>query len=113
MTDLEELLGYVWLKPKVTGLTVDLFADDGQAFERDGHEPWVYVRNGYDRFTSDFIAITIEGQRLVGSAAELKIRANELEDVRRFVNQHRALLLDSANGLLSPMEFFKRLDDNA
>ena len=32
MTSVEEIMEYMWLKPKITSLKVDIFVDDGQSY---------------------------------------------------------------------------------
>ena len=44
MDSIEELMEYMWLRPKVTHLNVDIFVDDGGAYVRHEHELLLFVR---------------------------------------------------------------------
>ena len=39
LQDLDELYGYMWLKPNDTNINADIFVDDGEAYIRDNHVP--------------------------------------------------------------------------
>ena len=49
LQDLDELYGYMWLKPTDTNIDADIFVDDGGAYIRDNHVPLLFLRNGKGR----------------------------------------------------------------
>ena len=55
----DELMGYRYLNKDKTGIDVDIFVDDGEAYKRDGHKPLLFVRNGYDKMNFEFVPISV------------------------------------------------------
>ena len=65
MEDTEEIIEYMWLKPNLTNVGVDIFVDDGGAYLRHNHEMLLFARNGYGRGTADFIPFSISNKPTV------------------------------------------------
>lgn len=59
MDSIEDLLEYMWLRPNVTHLNIDVFVDDGQSYVRHGHELLLYARNGYGREVDEFVPFSV------------------------------------------------------
>ena len=107
----DELLGYLWLKPEFTGLGVDIFVDDGQAYVRDEHTPLLFVRNGYGKETVEFIPISLdENPEILDSSIQVKIDSGVLNRVFYFIRENIGLLLDFANGAMNAMKFRQMLN---
>ncbi|MBR5716705.1 MAG: hypothetical protein IKX59_08965 [Bacteroidales bacterium] len=99
LQDLDELLGYMWLKPNVTNINVDIFVDDGEAYIRDHHVPLLFVRNGYGREVSEFIPISIsDSPTILDRSIKLNIDTSIIDEVVCFIQTNKDLLLDMANG---------------
>lgn len=110
MVHYDELLGYLWLKPEFTGLGVDIFVDDGQAYVRDEHIPLLFVRNGYGRETVEFIPISLdENPEILDSSIQVKINSDVLNCIFYFIRENIGLLLDFANGAINAMKFRQML----
>ena len=60
MEDTEEIIEYMWLKPNLTSIDVDIFVDDGGAYLRHNHELLLFARNGYGRGSADFMKTCCE-----------------------------------------------------
>lgn len=112
LTDCEELIGYMWLKPATTGLHLDIFADDGMAYVRDSHIPLIIVRNGYDRTVSDFIPISIEKKPKLLDRFILNVAPEDLLAVFRFIAQNKQLLLSFADKEITHEQFVENLQQH-
>ena len=85
----DDLVEYVWLHTKNTGLYVDVFADDGEAYIRNGHPQYLYARNGYDKSVDDFIPFLVsENPRMLNSNQPVNLKKSDVEDIKRFIKNH-------------------------
>lgn len=110
LIDLDELYGYMWLKPKDTNINVDIFVDDGGAYVRDEHIPLLFVRNGYGREITEFIPISISDKPIIlDNETPLKIEESIIKQVFSFIQENRETLLAMANGKLNAEEFVSAL----
>ena len=57
LSDSDELMEFMWLKPNVSGLHVDLFIDDGGSYIRHNHNLLLFFRNGYSKTDNIFIPV--------------------------------------------------------
>ncbi len=106
----DELFHYLWLKPKVTGVAVDIFVDDGGTYKIDKHPLVAFVRNGYGRDVDKFIAIGVEGeQEILSVGMETKITTQEMMAARIFLKENHVLLKELADGIKSHEEFFEQM----
>ena len=105
MTD--EMIEYLWLRPKVTGLAIDVFTDDGGAWKRNGHEPFLLMRNGYGREVTEFVPVTISASPIVQECSfEIKVSEDVINDVKLFIIKNLDLLLAFADSFeLGTLEF--------
>ena len=69
LTSLDEIMEYMWLKPNVTGLNVDIFVDDGGSYLMHNHELLLFVRNGYTKNDNTFIPFLILKEPQILSAS--------------------------------------------
>ena len=102
----DELMEYAWLKPKFSGLNVDLFVDDGGAYLRHEHPLWVYFRNGYSR-GDNVLPISVDGgnPQILVAQYELKISVEDFDSIVCFVKTNAELLTALVYRQLSHMEF--------
>lgn len=106
MQDLDELYGYMWLKPTVTNIDADIFVDDGEAYIRDGHEPLLYVRNGKGRKITEFIPISIsKTPEILDKDIIIKINSSIIRNILDFIIINNNILLAMANSEMSAEEF--------
>ena len=105
-----ELMEYALVKPKFSGLNVDLFVDDGGAYLRHDHPLWMYFRNGYTKIHSVLpISVdTLQPQVLVHKY-NLIITEEDFRSIVDFVKRHASLLVDFANRKVSHIEFFNNI----
>lgn len=110
MNSTDELVGYMWLKPYVTGLIVDIFVDDGAAYARDSHEPLVYVRNGYGRGISEFIPFAIkDNQQILDATIEIKLTVDVISAVQSFIKLNEKILMELADSIIRHEKFYKQV----
>jgi len=106
LRDLDELYNYMWLKPNVTNIDVDIFVDDGEAYIRDQHIPLLFVRNGKGREISEFIPISIsQTPEILDNNLAIAIDENIIKQVFDFIKVNSKELMDMANGNLNADAF--------
>lgn len=111
LQDLDELYGYMWLKPNVTNIDVDIFVDDGEAYVRDNHVPLLFVRNGLGKDIIRFIPISIsESPRILDSSMVINLNTNTIKQIFDFIKINANTLMNLANGKTSADEFVTNLE---
>ncbi|MBR6517650.1 MAG: hypothetical protein IKT40_12535 [Bacilli bacterium] len=106
MDSVEDVLEYMWLKPKLTNLNVDIFVDDGGAYIRHKHELLLLVRNSYDKSINEFIPISVSKDPIIlDDDNEFNISYNDIFDVQDFIVANLNLLEDLANRKISQISF--------
>ena len=99
---------YFWVKPNISNLNVDIFVDDGAAYERYGHQLLLYIRNGYDRSCNEFIAMSVnEMPMILNDEIDYKITYNDIFDVQDFIQNNLTILVKLANKQITHKEFLK------
>ena len=102
MKNLDELYGYMWLKPDVTNINADIFVDDGKAYLRDNHVPLLYVRNGIGREITEFIPISIsETPAIRDESIAICVDTNIIKQIMDFIKDNTYTLMALANGIVS------------
>lgn len=110
MKDLDELYGYMWLKPDLTGINADIFVDDGKAYLRDNHVPLIFVRNGTRRDVTEFILISIsETPTILDDGIVISIDTSIIKQIMDFIKSNIYTLMAMANGMLSANDFVSEL----
>ena len=110
LQDLDELYGYMWLKPDVTNINADIFVDDGEAYIRDNHVPLLFVRNGIGREITEFIPISIsETPTILDTSIVISINPNIIKQIIAFIKVNTKTLMDMANGKISSDDFVSAL----
>ena len=108
--DSDELYGYMWLKPTLTGINADVFVDDGKAYLRDNHVPLLFVRNGIGRETTEFIPISIsETPSILDDSIAISIDTNIIKQIMDFIKNNIYTLMAMANGMVSTNDFVSEL----
>lgn len=105
----DDLMEYAKLGKQYTGLNVDIFVDDGEAYKRNEHPLWIYVRNGYSN-TDSFFPVVVSKTPFVPSHIskdDINIQEADLEAVMVFVSINALLLRDFANEKVEHMDFYK------
>lgn len=100
----DELMEYARLGKEETGLDVDIFVDDGEAYKRYGHPLWVYVRNGYAD-TNSFFHIDVSHKPSIPNI-KYNIDKKELDAVLIFISQNADLLKSFADEKIEHAEFY-------
>ena len=105
----DDLMEYAKLGKQYTGLNVDVFVDDGEAYKRNKHPLWIYVRNGYSNIDS-FFPVVVSKTPFVPSHIskdDINIQEDDLEAVMVFVSINALLLRDFADEKVEHMDFYK------
>lgn len=106
LTDVDELMEYMWLKPDRTGLKVDIFVDDCGSYERYGHPLLLWVRNGYGREVSEFIPFLISGQPVIlNSGIDCRISEEDVVAILGFIQRNLEILVKLPADLISQIDF--------
>lgn len=109
---LDELMEYMWLKPQISKLNVDIFVDDGGSYERNEHPLLLFVRNGHGKSVSEFIPISIsENPYIMDEEKVLKISSEDVSVVKSFIKLNMGLLISMAQSKISHEVFVSQLKE--
>ena len=110
MSDLEELMEYMWLKPNETGLNVDIFVDDGGAYKRHRHRLLLWARNGYSKMIDDFIPFSIDRHpRILNNDLEYNISYDDIFKIQNFIIRNLKGLIDLADRRIGQIAFANKI----
>lgn len=110
MSDLEELMEYMWLKPNETGLNVDIFVDDGGAYKRHRHRLLLWARNGYSKMIDDFIPFSIDRHpRILNNNLEYNISYDDIFKIQNFIIRNLKGLIDLADRRIGQIDFANKI----
>lgn len=110
MNDIDELSEYMWLKPNVTGLDVDIFVDDGGAFLRHGHELLLFARNGYNKGFNEYIPFSITTKpKVLDDEMDFNITYDSIFLIQDFIQYNLQTLIKLANDMISQEGFVKSI----
>lgn len=106
----EEIMEYMWLKPSVTQLSVDIFVDDGGSYLRHNHELLLLVRNGYGKNVSEFIPFSISHNPIVlDDTIDFMISYDDIFKVQDFIVANVGLLKALANRQIGQIAFVQSM----
>ena len=110
MSSIEELMEYMWLRPKITQLNVDIFVDDGKSYIRHNHKLLLFVRNGYDKSVNEFIPFSISNNPMIlDDMIDFHISYNDIFDVQDFILSNLDILQSLANKNISQLSFVQSI----
>ena len=106
----DELMGYRYLNKDKTGIDVDIFVDDGEAYKRDGHKPLLFVRNGYDKMNFEFVPISVsQTPYIMNREMKINIIKGDIRKIFIFIRKNLSLLLRLANMEIDQVDFLKNI----
>lgn len=106
LTDVDELMEYMWLKPDRTGLKVDIFVDDCGSYERYGHPLLLWARNGYGREVSEFIPFLVSDQpTILNLGIDCRISEEDVVAIQGFIQRNLEILIELPADLISQIDF--------
>lgn len=106
LTHPDELMEYMWIKPNVSRLNVDVFVDDSASYIRYNHQPVLYARNGYNKDVSEFIVFAINSKPIIlNPEIEYGISYNDIFDIQDFICQNLEGLKKMADGGMDADDF--------
>lgn len=110
LTDVDELMEYMWLKPDRTGLKVDIFVDDCGSYERYGHPLLLWARNGYGREVSEFIPFLVSDQPVIlNSGIDCRISEEDVVAIQGFIQRNLEILVELPSDQISQTDFVESL----
>ena len=110
LQNLDELYGYMWLKPTDTNIDADIFIDDGGAYIRDGHIPLLFLRNGKERDVTEFIPISIsEKPAILDKCISIKLDLCIINQTLIFIKLNEEVLLSFADNKIGVEELMLKL----
>lgn len=110
LTDTDELMEYMWLKPNETGLKIDIFVDDNGSYKINNHSLLLFARNGYDKSVSEFISFLVSNNPIImNSEIEYHISYNDIFAIQDFIQANVILLIKLATQTISQNEFVQQL----
>lgn len=110
LTNIDELMEYMWLKPEITKLNVDIFVDDGGSYKRNNHQLCVFARNGYNKNINEFITFSVESNpEILNSEIDYNISYNDIFDIQDFIEYNQFNLQKLANKQISQIDFIKKI----
>ena len=113
LNDTEELMEYMWLRPNVTGLKVDVFADDGESYKRHGHELVLLARNSYDKSSNEFIAFSVSKNPVIlNPEVDYNISYNDIFAIQDFIAANMHGLIALSDERISQQAFMKRISNS-
>lgn len=107
---MEELIEYMWLRPKITKLKVDIFVDDGLSYIRHNHNLILLARNGYDKYANGFIPILVsENPIILDKSIEYNITYEDIFSIQDFIVDNLHSLQALANKEISHTTFIRTI----
>lgn len=113
LSDLDELMEYMWIKPRFTNLNVDLFVDDGGSFIRHNHPLLLFARNGYSKEANQFIPFSIEEKPCVmDDEIDFNISYDDIFAIQDFIQANLDLLIGLSERRIKQEDFVMALRHN-
>ena len=108
-----DLMEYMWLRPKDTGLGVDIFIDDGGAYIRHDEPLLLWVRNGYDKSVGEFIPVSVSPDpQILNDTIPIRITDVDVQAVRKYIVAKMDFLQALADRKISQIEFAHSVKEN-
>ena len=108
--DTEEINEYMWLKPNLTNIDVDIFVDDGRAYLRHNHELLLFARNGYGKGTADFIPFSISNKpKVLDDDMDFNISYDVIFSIQDFIQANLYALKSLADERVSQKMFVQNI----
>lgn len=113
MQSTDELMEYAWIKPNVSNLKLDIFVDDGFAYQRGRHPLILFARNGYNKSCDTFIPITICSEpRIIDQDMDIFVNFEDIYAIQDFIELNYHLLVQLADEKISLNDFVTNLNTN-
>lgn len=112
--DADDLIDFLKLTTKRTGLPVEVYVDDGEAYIRNSHDIIVYVRDGYNN-NEKVVPVLLSDNPTIDPAFEAQyggfrnLSESEIQKVFEFIAINEKLFLEKCVGQINHIEFFKKL----
>lgn len=101
-----DLVEYCRLRPSDTGLSVDIFLDDGGAYKRNKNPLLAYMQNDYGD-VAKVLPIDVESaNRITSAPPNLGILFTDYQKVLEFVSKNKELIRQLADGQIEHLDFY-------
>ena len=98
------LLEFCRLRPSDTGLSVEIFLDDGGAYKRNNHPLQVYVQNDYGN-VANVLPIEVEASsHNTILPTNMGISSADHQKVLEFISKNKDLIKQLADGQVDHLE---------
>lgn len=105
----DDLLEFCRLRPSDTGLSVEIFLDDGGAYKRNNHPLRVYMQNGYGNVAS-VLPIDVETSRPnTLPTPNIGISPADYQKVLEFISKNKDLIKQLADGQVDHLDFYRTM----
>lgn len=109
--DIEEINEYMWLKPKLTNVEVDIFVDDSGSYMRHNHELLLFARNGIGKNITNFIPFSISNKpKVLDDDMDFNISYDIIFSIQDFIQINLCNLKLLADKKISQEKFVQRLN---
>lgn len=103
------LLEFCRLRPSDTGLSVEIFLDDGGAYKRNNHPLQVYVQNDYGN-VANVLPIEVDASSLnTLSPPNIGISLDDYQEVLGFISKNKDLIKQLADGQVDHLDFYRTM----
>lgn len=107
--DIEELMEYLYVRPALSGLNVDVYVDDSGSYIRNNHPLLLFVSNGIG-VKNSFIPFTIErNPKILTCLDHINISSIEISNIKRFISQNFKAIIDLSNDSIRQIDFIKQI----
>lgn len=109
----DDLIEYCRMRPTQTGLNVEIFLDDGEAYKRNQHQMWVYMQNDYGCISNVYPVIVDQVEQTAFDPEHIRISQTDFQQVLEYITGNKRLieqLADLKIGHLDYIDSHKRIE---
>lgn len=103
----DDLLEYCRLRSSDTGLGVDIFLDDGGAYQRNNHPLQIYMQNDYGDVSNVLPIDVEESSPNTLPPTNLAISFTDYQKVLEFIRKNKDQIKQLADGQVDHLDFFR------
>lgn len=97
------------LRPKETGVPVEILLDDGSSYQRHEHPLFAYFKNGYNR-EDDYLPISVSyNPQIMAANPKLKISNEDFMKVKAFIRINKVGIENLATEKIRGREFYYKV----
>lgn len=105
----DDLLEYCRLRPSDTGLGVNIFLDDGGAYQRNNHPLQVYMQNDYGDVSNVLPIDVEESSPNTLPPTNVAISFADYQKVLEFIRKNKDQIKQLADGKIEHLDFLRSI----